>query len=188
LLRPAIDALAITAIPQAATAVLSISATAVRMTPPMPRDPPRYPRLVRRDRKKQFMPVGQPADWGKGRQRRPAHGLVNANSCPWFHCLRSSRQRRAGREATQPSNLARVKADCHFRAAPRLKSPRRVAWPLPQWSRRRRVAPWHESRWFGSSIRACGRAPTPTPIGYGSGEDILATRAMRGQSSCRLWK
>src|SRR6516162_5530883 len=82
LLRPAIDALAITAIPQVGTAVLSIlsiSATAVRMTPPMPRDPPRYPRLVRRGRKKQFMPRGQPADWGKGRQRRPAHGLVNAN-------------------------------------------------------------------------------------------------------------
>src|SRR5262245_35038554 len=66
LLRRAIDALAITAIPQVAAAVLSISATAVRMTPPMPRDPPRYPRLVQRDRKKQFMSRGQSADCGKG--------------------------------------------------------------------------------------------------------------------------
>jgi hypothetical protein len=41
---------------------LSISATAARMTPPMPRDPPRYPRLVRRGRKKQFMARGQSAD------------------------------------------------------------------------------------------------------------------------------
>src|SRR6516165_1377380 len=109
LLRPAIDALAITAIPQVATAVLSISATAVRMTPPMPRDPPRYPRLVWRERKKQFMPRGQSADWGEGRQRRPAHGLVNASSSSWFHCLRSSRQWHAGRKVTQPSNLARAK-------------------------------------------------------------------------------
>src|SRR5262245_44884068 len=72
LLRRAIDALAITAIPQVAAAVLSISATAVRMTPPMPRDPPRYPRLVQRDRKKQFMSRGQSADFGKGRQRAAA--------------------------------------------------------------------------------------------------------------------
>src|SRR5262249_38744293 len=34
LVRPAIDALAITAIPQVGTTVLSISATALRMTPP----------------------------------------------------------------------------------------------------------------------------------------------------------
>src|SRR6266511_1611376 len=34
LVRPAVDALAITAIPQVGTAALSISATAVRMTPP----------------------------------------------------------------------------------------------------------------------------------------------------------
>src|SRR5215831_5198100 len=110
LLRPAIDALAITAIPQAGTAVLSISATAVRMTPPMPRDLPRYPRLVPRDRKKQFMPRGQSADWGKAGQRRPAHGFVNASSCSWFHCLRSLRQWRAVREVTRPSNFACVKA------------------------------------------------------------------------------
>src|SRR5262245_59654630 len=93
--RPAIDALAITAIPQVGTAALSVSATAVRMTPPMPRDPRRYPRLVRRDRKKQFMPRGQSADWGEGRQRHSAHGLVNASSCSWFHCLRSLGQWRA---------------------------------------------------------------------------------------------
>src|SRR6266481_6436548 len=38
LVRPGIDALAITAIPQVGTAALSVSAMAVRMTPPMPRD------------------------------------------------------------------------------------------------------------------------------------------------------
>src|SRR5215472_2401918 len=80
LVRPAIDALAITATPQVETAVLSISATAVRMTPPMPRGPSTYPRLVRRDRKKRFMPRGQSADSGKERQRRSAHGHVNADS------------------------------------------------------------------------------------------------------------
>src|SRR5262249_59431269 len=69
LVRPAIDALAITAIPQVGTAALSISATAVRMTPPMPRDPRRYPRLVRRGRKKQFMPPGPSADLGGGGER-----------------------------------------------------------------------------------------------------------------------
>src|SRR6516225_2139449 len=62
LVRPAIDALAITAIPQVGIAVLSISAMAVRMIPPMPRGPPRYAGLVRRDRKKQFMPQGQSAE------------------------------------------------------------------------------------------------------------------------------
>src|ERR1700757_4073945 len=65
LVRPAIDALAITAIPQVGIAALSISATAVRMTPPMPRHPSTYPRLVRRDRKKQFMPPGQSVDRAK---------------------------------------------------------------------------------------------------------------------------
>src|SRR5258708_23732546 len=38
LVRPGIHALAITAIPQVGTAALSVSAMAVRMTPPMPRD------------------------------------------------------------------------------------------------------------------------------------------------------
>jgi len=56
----------------------------------MPRDPPRYPRLVRRDRKKQpVCRLGQ----------RPAaavpHGIVNASSCSWFYCLPSLRQCRA---------------------------------------------------------------------------------------------
>src|SRR5262249_18988208 len=87
----------------------SISATAVRMTPPMPRDPPRYPRLVRRERKKQIMPRGQSADCGKGRQRRAAPRLVDPGSCRLVPRLRSSREWRAGREATQPSNLARAK-------------------------------------------------------------------------------
>src|SRR5215472_16874481 len=73
LLRRAIDALAITAIPQVAAAVLSISATAVRMPPPMQRDPPRYTGLVQQDRKKQFISRSQYADYRKGRQRRPAH-------------------------------------------------------------------------------------------------------------------
>src|SRR5262249_56403723 len=58
LVRPAIDALAITAIPQVGIAALSTSATAVRMTPPMPRHPSTYPRLVRRGRKKQIFPPG----------------------------------------------------------------------------------------------------------------------------------
>src|SRR5262249_27733912 len=65
LVRPAIDALAITAIPQVGTAQLSISATAVRMTPPMPRDPPRYAGLVRRGREKEFKPHGQSAGVGE---------------------------------------------------------------------------------------------------------------------------
>src|SRR5262245_38966538 len=66
LLRPAIDALAIMAIPQIGSALWSISATAVRMTPPTPHDPPLYPRLVQRERKKQFIPVGQSAIAAKG--------------------------------------------------------------------------------------------------------------------------
>src|SRR5258707_5179911 len=107
--RPAIDALAITAIPQVGIAALSISATAVRMTPPMPREPSTYPRLVRRNRKKRFMPRGQPADWGKARQQRSTHGHVNAGLRTWFHCLCSLRRCRAGKEVTQPSNLARVR-------------------------------------------------------------------------------
>src|SRR6516225_4754552 len=64
LVRPAIDALAITAIPQVGIPVLSISAMAVRMIPPMPRGPPRYAGLVRRDRKKQFMPQGRSTELG----------------------------------------------------------------------------------------------------------------------------
>src|SRR5256885_15614601 len=55
LVRPAIDALAITAIPQVGIAALSISATAVRMTPPVPRHPSTYPRLVRRGGEKASM-------------------------------------------------------------------------------------------------------------------------------------
>src|SRR5262249_56874201 len=65
LVRPAIDALAITAIPQVGTAALSISATAVRMTPPMPRDPPRYAGLVWRGRKKQIIPHGHSSQAGQ---------------------------------------------------------------------------------------------------------------------------
>jgi len=67
------------------------------------------------------MPPGQCVDWGKGRQRRSAHGHVNAPLRAWFHCLRSLMQYRAAQEATQPSNLARVRRP-NFRRCRRLKA------------------------------------------------------------------
>src|SRR5262245_22956857 len=110
LVRPAIDALAITAIPQVGTAVLSVSATAVRMTPPMPRDPHRYPRLVRRGRKKQFMPRGQSAPL----ERRAAAALRSRTREREFvqlvPLLTQCEAMARAREVTQPSNFARAEA------------------------------------------------------------------------------
>src|SRR5213592_408554 len=109
LVRPAIDALAITAIPQVGIAALSISATAVRMTPPVPRHPSTYLGWCGGIGKSNSCRLASVLIGGKGRQRRSAHGHVNAPLRTWFHCLRSLRQYRAGREVTQPSNLARVR-------------------------------------------------------------------------------
>src|SRR5262249_60975664 len=101
LLRPAIDALAITAIPQVGTAVLSISATAARMTPPMPRDPPRYPRLVRRGGEKKIIPRGQAAGLGERGEGRPPPREGRARLRARFPSFLQGRQRAAGGEGAR---------------------------------------------------------------------------------------
>src|SRR5215471_10765613 len=109
LVRPAIDALAITAIPQVGTAVLSISATAVRMTPPC--------------RATRHVILGWCGGVGKSNSCRGARLPIGARAVAALPSRRREREfvqlvplltqceaTARAREVTQPSNFARAEA------------------------------------------------------------------------------
>src|SRR5512133_2800633 len=83
--RLAIDALAMTAIPQAAE--LPLCGACVRMTSPRLRDEPSDVRLGRRDNKERFIAGGQSCGCGNEMRRSCAHTFVNASCCRLFRCL-----------------------------------------------------------------------------------------------------
>src|SRR5262249_57504323 len=95
-------------------------------------DARRYGGLVGRDRKKQFMPRGQSADWSQRAAAALRSRTREREFVQLVPLLTQCEAMARGREVTQPSNLACAEADRNFRAAPRLKSPRRTVQSGPR--------------------------------------------------------
>src|SRR5262245_2313193 len=78
LVRPGIEAFAITAIPQVGIDVFSLRAVAVRMAAPTACDKPGDARLVRRNKRERFKRHGESFVYGKTTRLRRFHGAVSA--------------------------------------------------------------------------------------------------------------